>query len=39
MRVVLIPTGQAELGGLSRCLSRLFPDHDFDVLQGEPRWR
>ncbi|HZF54117.1 MAG TPA: hypothetical protein VE093_35975 [Polyangiaceae bacterium] len=32
MRVRLIPTGQAELGGLGSGLSRLFPGHTFETV-------
>lgn len=32
MRVRLIPTGQVELLGLGPCLSRLFPDHEFQTV-------
>lgn len=41
MRVRLIPTGQAELLGLTECLERLFPGHDFATvaLREEPDGR
>ena len=32
MLVRVIPTGQAELGGLARCLAQLFPGHDFETV-------
>lgn len=35
MRIALIPTGKMELHGLERCLGRLFPDHEFVVVEAE----
>jgi hypothetical protein len=35
VRIALIPTGKMELHGLERCLGRLFPHHEFVVVEAE----
>lgn len=34
MRIALIPTGRMELHGLERCLGRLFPGHELEVVES-----